>query len=100
RLRRTRTVNELRNRHTPQLMIIHTVNTPLARLLVKPHRVHLAVKNSALALFTIDILAGFNDPPRAIIAGDNHIVRRYNAHDNIRFALASRSYRNKRRTED
>src|SRR5699024_1899836 len=63
RLRRTRTVNELRNRHTSQLMIVHTVNTPLAGLLIKPHRVHLTIKNSTLAIFTINILTGFDNPP-------------------------------------
>src|SRR5699024_8637401 len=99
-LRSARTVNELRHRHATKLMIIHTVHMPLAGLLIKPNRVHLAIKNSTLAIFTVDILTGFNNPPRAVIAGDNHVVRRHNTHDNIWFALAPRSYRNKRRAED
>src|SRR5699024_11490713 len=56
RLRSTRPIDKLRNRHATKLMIIHTVNTPLAGLLIKPHRVHLAIKDSPLALFTVDIL--------------------------------------------
>src|SRR5699024_7166653 len=74
-LRSTRTVNELRNRHATKLMIIHTVNTPLAGLFIKPNRVHLAIENSTLALFTVNILASLNNPPRTIVARDNHIVR-------------------------
>src|SRR5699024_5694732 len=99
-LRSTRTVNELRNRHTTKLMSIHTVNTPLAGLFIKPHRVHLTIKNSTLAIFTVDILTGFDNPPRAVIASDNHIVRRNNTHDNIWFTLAPRSDCDKRRTEN
>src|SRR5699024_1689593 len=99
-LRSTRTVNELRNRHTTKLMIVHTVNAPLAGLFIKPHGIHLTIKDRTLAILTIDILASFNNPPRAIVAGNNHIVRRHNTHDNIRFALAPRSYRNERRAEN
>src|SRR5699024_9180144 len=74
-LRSTRTVNELRHRHTTKLMIIHTIHTPLAGLLIKPHSVHLAIKDRTLALFTVDILASLNNAPRTIVARDNHIVR-------------------------
>src|SRR5699024_3689398 len=75
RLRSARTVDELRHRHATKLMIIHTVNTPLAGLLIKPNRVHLAIENSTLTLFTVDILTSLNNPPRTIVTRDNHIVR-------------------------
>src|SRR5699024_7330786 len=99
-LRSTRTVNELCNWHTTKLVFVHTVNTPLAGLLIKPNRVHLTIKNSTLAILTIDILAGFDHAPRTVITRNNHIVRRDNAHDNIRFALTPRSHRNKRRAKN
>src|SRR5699024_2001743 len=100
RLRSARTVNELRNRHATKLMIIHTVYIPFAGLLIKPHSVHLTIKNSTLAIFTIDILTSLNNPPCAIITRNNHIVRRNNTHHNVRFALTPRGYGNKRRTKN
>src|SRR5699024_2227807 len=75
RLRSTRPIDKLRHRHTTKFMIIHTVNTPLAGLLIQPHRVHLTIKDSPLTLIAVDILTSLNIPPRTSITHDNQIVR-------------------------
>src|SRR5699024_7854378 len=77
-----------------------TIHIPFTGLFIKPHGVHLTIKDSTLALFTIDILASLNNPPRAIVTRNNHVVRRHDTHDNIRFTLAPRGYGNKRSAEN
>src|SRR5699024_7385398 len=74
-LRSTRTVNELRNRHATKLMIIHTVNTPLAGLFIKPNRVHLAIENSPRWFFSYYILTCLNLVPFTVITRNIHVIR-------------------------